>query len=472
MAEWSRVTDLFNAALERQAGERAGFLDRECGGDQALRAEVASLLAAHEDADAFLEAPAAVSEKLVEAEAVAPAFLRDARRRERLRLEARAAAALSHPGIATVYSLDEIEGFVCLVSEYLDGQTLRDELDGGPLPVPRLLETGIALARALAAAHAAGVVHRDLKPENVRRDEAGHPHIVDFGIARLHPSGARPRSRLTHAGAIVGTPGYVSPEQLEGAEADARSDIFSLGVVLYELAAGRHPFEAATAAAATARVLAAAPPRLSGIRPGLPAGFEAVVRGCLARGPGERYQSATEVAEELEAVQAGRWRLRLRLLGDRPLPTLEAPEPARRWWRWHQMATLAVAAAMIVPVARLHALDQSDWTLGALLAAVVTAVLNGSVRVHLLFTGAFNRSALPAQIERSRWILQASSLLFAGALLAAALIGARRHTVAAGILAAVAIGWAVTSLLAEPSTRRAAFDDPASPRATGRRPRA
>ena len=163
------------------------------------------------------------------------------------------------------------------------------------------------------------------------------------------------------------------------------------------------------------------------------------------------------MAEELEAVKAGHLPLRLRLVGDRPLPTLEAPEPARLWWRWHQVATLAVAAAMIVPVARLHALEQTDWTVAALLAAIVAAVLNGTVRVHLLFTQAFNRSALAAQIERSRWTLQASSLAFAAALLFAALIGARRHTVAAGIMTAVAIGWAVVSLLVEPSTRRAAF---------------
>jgi hypothetical protein len=500
VSDWSRVTELFSAALEREPGGREAFLAHASGGDEALRAEVESLLAAHDGAERFLETPAAVAEGLMEpglptifepgrrlgpyevtreigrggmgivylasdtrlgrrvaVKVLAPAFVGDARRRERLRNEARAAAALSHPGIATVYALEEIEGHVCLVSEFLDGETLRDEIERGPLAVTDLLDTGVSLARALAAAHAAGVVHRDLKPENVRRDGSGRPRILDFGIARLAPGGSRPERRLTQAGSIVGTPGYMSPEQREGLEVDARSDVYSLGILLYELATARHPFEADPGENATARLLAGTPMRLCDLRPGLPQGFEGVIRRCLMRAVDERYQSVLEVAEELETVKAGHLPLRLRLVGERPLPTLEAPEPARMWWRWHQAATLAIEAAMIVPVARLHAIEDTDWTVAALLATIVAAVLNGTVRVHLLFTQAFNRSALPAQIERSRWSLQASSLAFAAALLFAALIGARRHTVASGIMAAVAIGWAVVSLLVEPSTRRAAF---------------
>jgi len=500
MPEWSRVTDLFHAALERGPRERAAFLDGACGGDEALRAEVMSLLAAHEGAGGFLDTPAPVAEGLTDPEertifepgrrlgpyevvreigrggmgivylatdtrlgrrvamkVLGPACVGDARRRERLRQEARAAAALSHPGIATVYSLDEIEGHVCLVSEYLEGETLRDEIERGPLPVPRLLETGAQLARALAAAHAAGVVHRDLKPENVRRDESGRPRIVDFGIARLAPGHPGAGHRLTRVGTIVGTPGYMSPEQREGLEVDARSDIYSLGILLYEMATGRHPFEAPALEPAVPRAFASTPPRLSDLRPGLPPGLEAVIRRCLMREVEARSQSALEVAEDLEAVKAGHLPLRLRLVGDRPLPTLEEPEPARLWWRWHQVATLAVEAAMIVPVARLHALEGTDATLAVLLATIVTAVLNGTIRVHLLFTSAFNRSALAAQLERTRSTLQASSLAFAASLFAASLAGARRYTVAAGIMAAVAIGWAVVSLLVEPSTRRAAF---------------
>ncbi|HSK08407.1 MAG TPA: serine/threonine-protein kinase [Vicinamibacterales bacterium] len=498
MPDWSHVTRVFNEALEHEPGERAAFLTRACAGDPELEREVASLLAAHHAADAFLEVPAAVAEGFVEHAALlepggrlgpyrvereigrggmgvvylatdtrlnrpvalkvlAPEFLRDPKRRERLRNEARAAAALAHGGIATVYALEEIDECVCLVSEYLKGETLRDEIRRGPLPVPRLIETGIALAHALAAAHDAGVVHRDLKPENVRRDEAGQPHILDFGIARVVQPAGESMRRLTQTGMIVGTPGYMSPEQLDGRDLDGRSDIFSFGVLLFEMATAQHPFETNTPVSTAARVLTADPPRMASLQPGLPSALEAIVRRCLKRDPDERYQSAHEVAGDLEALRAGRPRAPIWLLGDRQLPTMDAPGPARTWWAWHQVLTMAVAAAMVVPVARLHALEGSDWTLLALLATVATAVVNGTVRAHLLFTHGYNRSALLGQVRRSRVALQASSLLFAASLLAASLVAARRHTAAAALLAAVALGWAVASLLIEPSTRRAAF---------------
>ena len=154
-------------------------------------------------------------------------YARDPVRRERLTREARAAAALTHPSIATIYALEEHDGSLYLVSELVRGQTLRDELARGPLPPERLLPTLIELASGLAAAHAAGIVHRDFKPENIVRCLDGRVKILDFGLARL----AANETRLTQTGTALGTPGYMPPEQLAGQDVDARTDVFAFGVV-------------------------------------------------------------------------------------------------------------------------------------------------------------------------------------------------------------------------------------------------
>ena len=164
-------------------------------------------------------------------------------RRERLTREARAAASLTHPSIATIYALEELDGSLYLVSELVRGQTLRDELARGPLPPERLLPTLIELASGLAAAHAAGIVHRDFKPENIVRCLDGRVKILDFGLARLAAS----EPRLTQTGTALGTPGYMPPEQLAGQDVDARTDVFAFGVVAWELATGVHPLGASAA---------------------------------------------------------------------------------------------------------------------------------------------------------------------------------------------------------------------------------
>ncbi|RPJ62142.1 MAG: serine/threonine protein kinase [Acidobacteria bacterium] len=490
------MTSLFNEALERPASERAAFLDAACAGDAALRAEVESLLASHDESGSFLDVPAAVAAGLASGEAslapgqalgayrvvreiarggmgvvylaedtrlgrqvalkvLPPTLLRDEGRRERLRLEARAAASLSHPGIATVYALEDIDDHVCLVSEYVRGGSLRSELARGPLPLPALLRTGIEIAQALAAAHAAGVIHRDLKPENVVRDERGRVKLVDFGIARFDaPAGAPLQRRLTEAGMVLGTPAYMSPEQLDGAEVDSRTDIFSLGVLLFELATARNPFESTTPVSSAARVLAAEPPALSEVNPALPWELDWILRGCLKKKRGERYQSAGEVARDLEQLLLGRFV---------PGGAVGAFGPdlagARRWWDLHQASAIGVSVLMVVLVGIVHEWVRNDLSLSAFLGVIAAAAINWVLRLHLLFTRYFNRREMAAQLRRTEWWLRGSDLTFAVILFAAAVLPAREHPIFSAFLAAVALGWSVTSSVVEPATRRAAFPD-------------
>src|SRR5262249_4305658 len=173
-----------------------------------------------------------------------------------MRHEARAAAALSHPGIATVYSLEQIGDQLYLAYEYVPGPTLRTLMNGQPLPADQVVDIATQLARALAAAHAQGVVHRDLKPENVIRTPAGIVKVLDFGIARIeHEAGAS----LTEPEARIGTPAYMAPEQVRGEKVDFRTDLFAFGVLVYEMVSGSNPFEAPSSTATMARILEVEP---------------------------------------------------------------------------------------------------------------------------------------------------------------------------------------------------------------------
>ena len=242
--------------------------------------------------------------------ALPPRFTRDERRRRRLRREARAAASLTHPGIATVYALEEFDGALCIVSEYVAGETLRQELAAGPLPPADLLDTAVAIARALAAAHEGNVLHRDLKPENVIRVrdtgiEEAAIKIVDFGLARFSDpeAGAASATQLTAPGAMLGTPGYMAPEQIRGEPIDFRADIFAFGVLLFELATGSHPFTSATPVSTVARVLERTPPDLRQLAPACPAALEAVIGRCLQKDPAQRYAATRELVEDLEGAR-------------------------------------------------------------------------------------------------------------------------------------------------------------------------
>jgi serine/threonine protein kinase len=236
--------------------------------------------------------------------------------RERFEREARAISSLSHPHICTLFDIGSQDGVDYLVMEYLEGESLAERLERGPLPIDQVLRYGTELAEALGKAHRSGIVHRDLKPGNVILTKGG-AKLLDFGLARFaqpsalvssDPSDATAamsnRKPLTQEGSILGTFQYMAPEQIEAREADERTDIFALGAVLYEMATGKRAFEAKSKASLIASILDREPPPISTIQPLTPPAFERVVRLCLAKDPDERWQSAHDIAAELKWIGA------------------------------------------------------------------------------------------------------------------------------------------------------------------------
>lgn len=236
-------------------------------------------------------------------------FADDPDRLRRFKQEAQAAAALNHPNILTIYHVGEHEGSPYIVSELLEGESLRQRLQAGALPVRKVIEYATQVARGLAAAHDKGIVHRDLKPENIFITKDGRTKILDFGLAKLtRPEEIRadPESKTLSAksepGFVLGTVGYMSPEQVRGQAAGPASDLFSFGVVLYEALTGHRAFRRDTAADTMSAILKEDPPEMSGLNRAVPPALERVVGHCLEKNPEERFQSARDVAFNLEAL--------------------------------------------------------------------------------------------------------------------------------------------------------------------------
>jgi hypothetical protein len=383
---WRRLSEMFAAAREQPEGERAAFLSQACP-DATLRAEVEVLLA-HEAARGALDQPAAIPSELGSApEPVALASgsqvgpyevvsllgaggmgevyrardtrlgrevaikrIRDPARRSDLRRrfeqEARAAGQLNHPNILAVYDVGTHGGLPYLVTELLDGETLRQRLLGRPLPWRRAAEVAAEISRGLAAAHAQGIVHRDLKPDNVFLTRDGRVKLLDFGLAKLQP--ASEGATRTESGLIMGTVGYMAPEQVRGAAVDGRADLFALGAILHEMLAGAAPFHRDTAVETLAAVLNDDPPDLAAARPELPAAVVRIVRHLLEKRPDERFQSAGDVAFQLAGIAGG----------SESLAPLAARPPRRRRGA---VPALAAAAALLLGLA--------GWWLGARFAA-------------------------------------------------------------------------------------------------------
>jgi eukaryotic-like serine/threonine-protein kinase len=236
----------------------------------------------------------------------------DADRLRRFEQEAKAAGALSHPNLVAVFDTGQHEGNPYVVFELLDGVTLRQRLGPGPLPVRRAVEYAVQIAQGLAAAHEKGIVHRDMKPENLFVTKDGRVKILDFGLAKLRPTldpeaprlDGAPTPTATGAGVVLGTVGYMSPEQVMGNTADHRSDIFAFGSVLYEMLSGRRAFAGETTAEVMTAILKEDPPELA--KPDVPPGLERVMRRCLEKRAEERFQSAQDIGFALEAVSGAR----------------------------------------------------------------------------------------------------------------------------------------------------------------------
>src|ERR1019366_313628 len=313
---WQRVERLYHAALECEPARRAAFLAESSGGDQDLRREVEEMLALTERHESFLEQPAleialgpdgiAISRLRHEFEA---ALARKAGIRRRFEAEAQAISCLNHPNICTLYDIGHHAGVDYLVMEYLEGQTLAKRLKQGPVPYPELLRMATEVSGALAYAHDRGVVHRDVKPANIMLTAFG-VKLLDFGLARwaeeAEALGAVPLpdadSSLTVTGLILGTPQYMAPEQIERREVDARTDIFTLGAVLFEMATGRKAFEGRTSEEVMRAILAGNGPDRSSLQAAVPGGLADAIVRCLKRQPDDRWQSATELHRNLKRL--------------------------------------------------------------------------------------------------------------------------------------------------------------------------
>lgn len=346
---WQRIKEVLHSALERTPQERAAFINDACAGDISLRSEVEALIASHEQAGSFIESPAfelmadSLSVKTdslagqslghyqvisllgaggmgevylaedtrlgrkVALKILTTHFTRESDRLRRFQQEARAASALNHPNILTIHEIGQINSRHFMVTEFIEGETLRRRMATAPMGTPEALRIASHIASALAAAHAAAIVHRDIKPENVMLREDGITKVLDFGLAKLTDRKIGEAEAMTlvktEQGVVMGTAHYMSPEQARGLPVDARTDIWSLGVVLYEMVGGRVPFEGRTSSDVIAAILDKKPISLARYAPDISPELEWIVEKTLRKDREERYQTTKELLTDLRNLK-------------------------------------------------------------------------------------------------------------------------------------------------------------------------
>src|SRR6266566_230789 len=397
---WQQVECVLQAALDLPPHERSSFLDEACAGDKQMKEEAASLIDAYNQAGDFIEEPAIAQDasifvaedvdcklgrelgpykilerlgvggmgevylakdtrldRLVALKILPAYFALDEARLRRFQREARAASALNHPNILTIHEVGEEGGVYFIATEFIDGQTIRELVREQQLSLEEILDIAEQVASALAAAHAAGIVHRDIKPENIMRRADGLVKILDFGIAKL----LEPRScdnlsetqpgvgTHTEAGLIVGTANYMSPEQARALPVDERTDIWSVGVVLFEMLTERLPFTGATRMDTMVAILEREPPMLSDLgrayysRSPL---LQRIVNQCLCKEIAQRYRSASEL---LSALRMAEEQLKTGLTNAAELANL--PKASQRSARLRSWPTAGVAVLLIAGLA-------------------------------------------------------------------------------------------------------------------------
>lgn len=402
---WRQIEEVYHAAMERGAEDRASFLDEACAGDEALRRDVEALLAANDQlgeqtrgflatsaleieardpaeerrpllagerinryrvvsriglggmGEVYLAEDATLSRKV--ALKLLPAnFATNADLVRRFEQEARAVGMLNHPNILTIYDTGEHQGTPYIVTELLEGANLRALLNDGPLPLSRALEYARQIVEGLAAAHEKGITHRDLKPENLFVTSDGRIKILDFGLAKLNPPklvgimGTESSRQTPHTdpGVVMGTVGYMSPEQVRGQEADHRSDIFAFGIILYEMLTGRRAFQGETFAEVMAAIVKEEPPEVATVNHQIPAQFGRVARRCLEKRPERRFQTASDLGFAIEALSVfsdSQQTLALRALPEGEAEKTGATVFKRERLMWLAVSLLLASAALI-----------------------------------------------------------------------------------------------------------------------------